>query len=418
MRGSARRSLWRETSSSPSRPSWGRVREGHLPDFPLLFATLALLLLGLLMVASASLPLSLHFYDEPERLFLKQLLAAGIGLGLLGALMRGDYRRLQEYDGIFLLGALGATLLTFVPALAPNGLWLQIGGFSLQPTEFLKVAFLVYLAAALVRKERIGDLEDFTTGVLPFYALLGLISLIAALQPDFALVALFGAITGFMLFIAGVRLLYLGGPLLAGLPGIALLLWLAPYRRERLLSYLNPFADPEGAGYHVIQSWIALGSGGLWGRGLGASREKWLYLPSAYNDFIVSVIGEELGLLGVFLVLGLFVFLGVRGFRIALSAPDRFGFLLASGITFALAFQAAVNVSVAVGVLPVTGLTLPLVSYGGSSLIASLLMIGILLNISRYAVLTETERTPGEPYERPRHRWGNRRPPLPRVGAA
>jgi len=415
LRGPARRSLWRETSSPRSWASLGGTRERHLPDFPLLFAALALLLLGLLMVASASLPLSLHFYDEPERLFLKQLLAAALGLGVLGALVCWDYRKLQRYDGLWLVGALGATLLTFIPALAPNGLWLRLGGFSLQPTEFLKVAFIVYMAAALVRKEQTGDLEHFTTGALPFYALLGLIALIAILQPDFALVALFGAITGFMLFVAGVRLLYLWGPLLAGLPFIALLLWLAPYRRERLLSYLNPFADPEGAGYHLLQSLIALGSGGLWGRGLGASREKWLYLPSAYNDFIVSVIGEELGLLGVLLVLGLFGLLCVRGFRIALSAPDRFGFLLASGLTFALALQAAVNVSVAVGVLPVTGLTLPLVSYGGSSLIVSLLMVGILLNVSRYAV---TERTQGERYEHPRRGWGNRRPPLPRVGAA
>jgi cell division protein FtsW len=389
--------------------------ELQAPDFPLLFFTTALVLLGLVMVASAALPLSFE-HGRPGALFFKQLTAAVIGFGLLAWLARWDYHRLFLYDGTLLLAALGLTLLTFVPALAPNGLWLKLGEISFQPTELTKLALIIYMAAALVRKGERGDLESFTTGALPLYALLGLLAAIAVLQPDFALVVVYGAIVGFMLLVAGLRFLHLVGPMLAGLPFVLAMLWLAPYRRARLFSYLDPFADPSGSGYHLIQSLIALGSGGLLGRGLGAGREKWLYLPSAYNDFILAVVGEELGLLGAILVVGLLATLCWRGMRIALHAPDRFGFLLAAGITFALSFQAAINLGVAVGALPVTGLTLPLVSYGGSSLIVSLAMIGILLNISRQSPSPRPERGGGR-IEDLTMRRGNRRPSLPRLGA-
>jgi len=365
------------------------------------------------MVASSSAPLAYEYYQRPDHLFIKQLLAALIGFGLLLGLMRWDYRRLFELDGLLLLAALGLILLTFIPALAPERLWLRLGVISFQPTELMKLALVVYLAAALVRKERAGELGNFTTGVLPFFALLGLLAVVALAQPDFALVVVFGAVVVFMLWIAGVRLTHLLGPLAASLPLLMGLLLLAPYRRERLFAYLDPFADPGGSGYHLIQSLIAFGSGGLFGRGLGAGREKWFYLPSAYNDFILSIIGEELGLIGAILVLGLFAGFAWRGVRIAMGAPDRFGFLLGSGITFTLTFQAAIHFGVAVGVLPITGLTLPLVSYGGSSLIISLAMIGILLNISRHSSQATAK---GESAERFDRRWGNGRPLLPRFG--
>lgn len=392
-------------------------------DFPLLGLAVALTLLGLVMVASAGQPLG------PGRLFLRQLVAALLGLALLLGLARLDYSRLLTYDGALLLVAVGLTLLTFVPALAPDGLWLELGPLSFQPTELLKLALIVFLAASLTRKRERGELERFTMGALPCYALWAVLSLIAVLQPDFALVVVYGAIVAFMLFMAGAPLRHLVGPALAALPLMGLLLWLAPYRRERLFAYLNPFADPQGSGYHVLQSLTALGSGGLLGRGLGAGREKWLYLPSAYNDFIVAVIGEELGLLGTLLVLGLFVALGWRGWRIARRAPDAFGFLLASGITFALSFQAAINLGVAVGALPVTGLTLPFVSYGGSSLVVSLAMVGLLLSVARagaergpaptptVASLRSKGGTVGFHSTGPGGRGGHRRPLLPGLGA-
>lgn len=385
------------------------------PDFPLLLGAVALTLFGLVMVASASAPLSYESYQRPEYLFLKQLIAGIVGFALLVFLMRTDYRKLFASDGILLLAALGLTLLTFVPQLAPDGLWLRLGPISWQPTEFTKLALIVYMAAALVRKSEAGELFHFSTGVLPFLALFGFLALIALVQPDFALVVIYGAIVVFLLLLAGARMLHVFTPMLAGLPLVAGLLLLAPYRRARLFTFLNPFADPSGAGYHLLQSLTALGSGGLLGRGLGAGREKWLYLPSAYNDFILAVIGEELGFIGASFVLGLFLFFAWRGFQIAFRAPDRFGFLLASGITFTIAFQAAINFGVAVGALPVTGLTLPFVSYGGSSLIVSLAMIGILLNISKHSLVTLTE-SEGGAIEHLSRRWGNGRTPLSRTG--
>jgi len=382
------------------------------PDFILLFAASALTLLGLVMVASASAPLSYEHYQRPDFLFLKQLIAAIIGFCLLLGLMRLDYRRLFEMDGLLLLAALGLILLTFLPPLAPEGLWLRLGLISFQPTELMKLALIIFLAAALVRKGQAGELEGFSRGVLPFFALFGLLAILALAQPDFALVVIYGAIVGFMLLAAGVKLLHILGPFSAALALFLGAVWLSPYHRERLLTFLNPFADPGGSGYQAIQSLIALGSGGLFGQGLGAGREKWFYLPSAYNDFILAIIGEELGLFGAALVLGLFAALAWRGFRIALHAPDSFGFLLASGITFTLTLQAAINFAVAVGALPVTGLNLPLVSYGGSSLIVSLAMVGILLSISRSLDLQRE----GGRLERPGSRWGNRGTPLPRLG--
>ncbi len=389
-------------------------RAGHplaSTEATLWVATTALVLLGLLMVASASIPISETVYRQPGYLFLKQAVAAVVGLGAISVLMRLDYRRWMRYDAGLLLGALGLSVLTLVPELAPNGLWLRLGPASFQPTELAKLALIVALAAVLVRKRDNGDLQSLTTGVLPTIALAAPFALVALLQPDFALVVLYGAIAGFMLWMAGARLRHLMGPVLAALPVIFALLWSAPYRRERLLTFVNPLASPQDEGYHLLQSFIALGSGGLTGRGLGASREKWFYLPEAYNDFIVAIVGEELGFLGMLVIIGLIGVVVGCGVRIALRAPDVYGFLLASGLTFAIGLQAAVNVGVAVGALPVTGLTLPFVSYGGSSLIVSMAMVGILLSIARQ---TRTEE--GVSDDRLGRRRRDRRAPLSRAG--
>jgi len=389
-------------------------RAGHplaSTEATLWVATSALVLLGLLMVASASIPISETVYRRPSYLFLKQGMAAVVGLGALMILMRLDYRRWMRYDAVLLLGALGLSALTLIPALAPNGLWLRIGPASFQPTEVAKLALIIALAAVLARKRDNGDLHSVTTGVIPAVGLAAPFALIAFLQPDFALVVLYGALAGFMLWMAGARLRHLMGPISTALPMLFALLWSAPYRRERLLTFLNPLSNPRDEGYHLLQSFVALGSGGLTGRGLGASREKWLYLPSAYNDFIVSIIGEELGFMGVVLVIVLIGVVVGCGVRIALYASDFFGFLLASGLTFAIALQAAVNVGVAVGALPVTGLTLPFVSYGGSSLIVSTAMVGILLSIARH---TRTEE--GVFDDRLGRRRRDRRAPLSRAG--
>ncbi len=382
-----------QRSTSFQSHSFPRIRSTttQTADFPLLAATLALTLIGLVMVASSSAPAAYDAYNRPEQLFIKQFISALIGIGLLLLFMRIDYRKLAQHDATLMIMALGLTSLTLIPAIAPNGLWIRLGGFSFQPTEFAKLALLIFLASALVRKAQSREVTDFMRGVAPFFVLYAILALLAIAQPDFALVVLFGAVTAFMLLMAGARLLHVVGPALAAAPFCLALIMISDYRRARLLTFLDPFSDPEGRGYHLIQSLTALGSGGVFGRGLGASHEKWLYLPSAYNDFILSIVGEELGLIGLLVIMALFAFLAWRGFQIALRAPDAFGFLLAAGITFSLVFQGAVNFGVTAGVLPVTGLTLPLVSYGGTSLIISLAMIGILLNISRSSHSMRTE---------------------------
>ncbi len=347
-------------------------------------AVIGLTLFGLVMVYSASSPVAYRSYGQADYLFIKQLISALIGLALLGLLTRLDYHRLAALDERLLLGALGLTLLTFLPGLSVRHQWLRLGSFTLQPTELLKFALIVYFASSLARRPSQKG-TGFGEAALPYLIIAGLAGLLALAQSDLGMASIYGAITLFMLFVGGVRLRYFLLPTLAALPLLAGLILSSGYRRDRIIAFLHPFRYSEGAGYHLIQSLTALGSGGLFGRGLGASHQKWLYLPEAYNDFIFAVIGEELGLLGALALIGLFGYLSYKGVQIALRAPDRLGQLLAGGITFALACQAAVNLGVAVGALPITGLTLPLVSYGGSSLIVSLAMSGVLLNISRYS---------------------------------
>jgi cell division protein FtsW len=346
-------------------------------------AIIGLTLFGLIIVYSASSPFAYADYGQPGYLFIKQLIAALVGVILLGLLARVDYHRLAQMDDLLMLGALGLTLLTFVPHIGMSHRWLNLGPLTLQPTEFLKLALLVYLAASLVRKGTQQRAQSFREDALPYLIVAGLSALLTLAQSDTGMMLIYGFITLFMLFVAGVRARYFLLPALATLPPLTWLLLSSGYRRDRILVFLDPFRYSDGAGYHIIQALTALGSGGLFGRGLGGSHEKWLYLPEAYNDFIFSVIGEELGLLGALGVIGLFVYISYKGVRIALQAPDRLGQLLAAGITFEIACQAGINLGVAVGALPVTGLTLPFVSYGGSSLIISLAMSGILLNISR-----------------------------------
>lgn len=348
----------------------------------LVTAVLALSLLGVVMVASASLPIATIRYEQPSYLFVKHLIALAIGLAIFWICWKLDYHLFFRVDHILLLTALGLTVLTLVPGLSVRGSWLRLPGpFQLQPTEFLKFALIISFAAFSVRK---GELiKEFSEGVLPVLILTTLAALIALKQSDFAMALIFLLIALYMLFIGGARLAHLFGVIGATVPALGLLLITAPYRFGRLLAFLDPFRYSTTEGYQLIQSLTAIGSGGILGRGLGESRAKLLFLPEPYNDFIFAIIGEELGLLGGLLVIGLFAYLTWVGYTVASRAPDRFGMLLASGITFTIAAQAAINVGVASGILPVTGLTLPFISYGGSSLIVSFAMTGTLLNIAQ-----------------------------------
>jgi len=354
----------------------GRVDRG------IVLSAALLLLFGLVMVYSASAPFSLRHYGTDTHLLVKQLIAAFLGIGLLVLFSYIDYHHLQQLDDILLLGAFGLTFLTILPLHGiSDGRWLHIGSFAVQPTEILKLALIIYLAAAITRKR--NTIRLFTEGVLPFVLVLLVIAAVTMHQPDFGMTLIFAMLTAVMLFIGGARTQHLLGVGMVSVPFIFLAVRIAPYRMARVLSFLNPHDYSTSSGYQTIQSLVAIGSGGLFGRGLGASRAKLFYLPQAQSDFIFSVSAEELGLIGAGILLILYATFAWRAFAIASNAQDQFGRMLAFGIGFAIAFQALLNLGVATGLLPVTGLTLPFISNGGSSLLITLSMVGILLNISK-----------------------------------
>jgi cell division protein FtsW len=334
------------------------------------------------MVYSASAPFSLRHYGSDTYLLFKQLIAAGIGVAGLVLLAHFDYHRLRYLDDILLFGAFALTVLTVLPLPGvSDGRWLHLGAFALQPTELLKFALIVYLAATIERKgERI---RSFSEGVLPFIIVLLVLAAVVINQPDLGMILIFGALTMVMLFLGGARLPHLITVASLSLPLIYLAVLIAPYRMARVLSFLNPGAYSTSSGYQIMQSLVAIGSGGIFGRGLGASHAKLFYLPQAHNDFIFAVTAEELGLMGTLVLIGLFALFAWRAFVVARQAPDRFGRLLALGIGFVISLQVLLNLGVSVGLLPVTGLTLPFVSNGGTSLLITLSMVGVLLNISK-----------------------------------
>jgi cell division protein FtsW len=351
----------------------------------LLLAVAALVGLGVVMVFNVS------YFHGHERfgdayLFLRKHLlsiALGVLVAALAARLPSETYRQLAHPLLWLVLVL--LVLVLVPGIgtARGGArrWLVLGPFSLQPSEFAKLAIVLYLALSLVRKgERVSR---FLYGVVPYCLVVGLIAGLAVLEPDFGTAALAVGLLGLMLFAGGVPVRHLAVVGIGAIPLLAVVALQERYRFERLLGFLNPDADRLGINFQLTQSFIAFGSGGLWGTGLGESRQKMFYLPEAHTDFIFSVVGEELGLIGALFVLGLFAIVAVRGFRVALRHPDAFASLLAFGITVSLVLQAAVNIGVVLGILPTKGLALPFVSYGGSAMIAALVGIGILLGLGR-----------------------------------
>jgi cell division protein FtsW len=333
------------------------------------------------MLYSASSPFSLLHYGSDTSMLVRQMLAACVGLVALLILQSWDYHRLVAFNDLILVGTIFLTVLTILPSGLSEGRWIMIGSQTVQPTEFVKFSLVLFIAHSLSRK---GDrVKQFSEGVLPFLILLGLLAAIVVVQPDLGMVLVFGAVTLAMLFFGGARIAHLFGVAAAGVPLVFLAIRFAPYRFARLMSFLNPEAYSQSSGYQTLQSLTAVGSGGVFGRGLGASHAKLFYLPQSHNDFIMSVVAEELGLLGILAVAALMGFLVWRAFRIADQAPDRLGQLLAMGIGFTLGFQMLVNLGVVVGLLPVTGLTFPFFSSGGTSLIITLAFVGVLLNVSK-----------------------------------
>jgi cell division protein FtsW len=352
----------------------------------LIVGTVAVLnVVGVVMVLSASSVFSLTENGSAWYYFQRQLVWTLLGVIGFVAAARIDYRRWQQWTRPLLVGSAGLLALVLVPAVgiyvAGSRRWLGIGAWRFQPTELAKLAVVVFVADLLTRRE--GALADWRRVLRPVLLVLVGLGALVYLQPDLDSAVLLGVIGFAVLLVGGLRLKHLAVVGGAGLTAAALLMVTASYRRARVLTFLDPTADVSNSGYQIVQSLIALGSGGFDGVGLGAGRAKWLFLPNAHTDFIFAVIGEELGLLGTLIVLGLFVAFAVLGVRTALRAPDRFGMLVAAGITVWVVAQALVNIGGVVGMLPVSGIPLPFVSFGGSALVFTMVAAGILANIAR-----------------------------------
>lgn len=351
-------------------------------------ATLLLVGASVVMVYSASAAQTIERPDTPYYLLasFKQLAWGIVGIGLLFAVMRVDYHEYRRPTLIWTLVAIVAVALLAVFLFAPRNhtqRWITFGPISLQPSELAKLAVIVFAAALLER--RMHRVNEIAFALLPVGIITFALAALIILEPDFGTAAILVLIVTAVVFAAGLSYRYLLGTALVLLPTATALILSSPYRRRRLVSFLDPWSEPLGDGFQLIQSLIAVGSGGLFGRGLMEGVQKMFYLPEAHNDFIFAVIAEELGLVGTMAVLFCFAVIAWRGMRTALLAPDRFGSLLAIGLTMMVALQALVNMSMVVGLLPPKGIPLPFVSSGGTSLVINLLAMGVLLNISQQA---------------------------------
>nr|WP_050727537.1 putative lipid II flippase FtsW [Vulgatibacter incomptus] len=350
----------------------------------MLWAVLALTALGLTMVYSASAVKAAQGLGDSFYFVKRQAAAAGLGMAGMIAAMRFGYRRLEPLAYPILLVSLIALILVLIPGIGSMAggarRWIRLPLFSLQPGEIAKVAMALYLARSLSRKRE--KVRDFSIGFVPHTIVAGLFILLVLGQPDFGTAVTIGLILFVMLFCSGAKISWLVGTVLVSLPIAWHLVAGKEYRMKRILAFLDPWKHRQDIGYQVAESLMSVGSGGLTGLGLGAGKQKLYYLPEAHTDFIIAVIGEELGLLGILAVLVLFGVVLWRGMRAAFNAPDAFGAYLALGLTALLGVQAIVNMLVAMGLLPTKGLTLPFISYGGTSLVLSLVSAGVLLAIS------------------------------------
>ncbi len=356
-------------------------------DGLLLFAIFTLLVISVVMVYSASSVVALTEYNDTQFFMKRQLMWTLLGLGLMAITMRVDHCHLSKQRVALIL--LVVSLMLFGATLVPgigrmiNGSrrWLRLGMLSFQPSELAKFTLVVYLSYFMAKK---GDrIRDFKHGLVPAYVITALFLVLAALQPDFGSAITIAGVAGIMLFAGGANVLHLGGTVLAALPFVVVAVVHKAYRWRRITAFLNPWEDQGGAGYQIIQSFIAFGSGGVFGRGLGEGRQKLLFLPERHSDFIYAVIGEELGLIGALVVIALFLIILWRGVKISLASGDPFSRFLALGTTLLICLQGAINMAVVTGLLPTKGIALPLVSYGGSSLVITLGALGVLLNISK-----------------------------------
>lgn len=355
-------------------------------DWVLVFIVVVLVLFGFLMVYSSSYPDGYYKFDGDPFYFLKkQVIAAVIGLAGMIFFANIPYKLYSKFNKVILIACIGFALLTVVLGIASNGAqrWINIGGISLQPSEIIKIGGVLYMADYFNKNRK--NMSSFTKGFIPSFLLIGLFCGLIAMQDDLSTAIILGGTLIVMFFCAGAKISQLVALFGLAVAGVVTLIAMQPYRITRVIVFFDPFKYKQDEGWQIIQSLFALGTGGLFGMGIGKSRQKFFYLPEAYNDFIFSIIGEELGFIGcVFVILG-FVIFAWRGLRISMNTEDFFGSQVALGMTTLVLVQFLIHVAVATSSMPPTGRALPFISAGGSSLMFLLCSMGILLNISKYS---------------------------------
>jgi cell division protein FtsW len=357
------------------------------PPDAVLFAVVATLVgIGLVMVFSASSATAYAEHGDIAYYVKRQLIWLLIGLLAAAAVYRMDLARLKQAAPYLLVAAIVGLLLVFVPGLGigVNGgrRWIGVASLTFEPSEFAKLALVIYLSAMLASR---GDrITSLVRGLFPLCIPVTIMAVLVLKEPDMGTASLLLFMAFTLFFAAGARVFHLIAILAVTAPIAVLTVLASPYRRARVFAFLDPWKDPQNTGFHIVQSLLALGSGGIFGMGLGASRAKFFYLPEQYTDFIFSVLGEELGLIGAFAVVVLFIALVYRAVRIALAAPDRFGYFLACGCGAMIAIQAFINIGVVTSSWPVTGVPLPFVSFGGSSLVINLIAVALIANVGRH----------------------------------
>ena len=348
--------------------------------------TLAIACFGLCMVWSASVYLGKESFHNTYYFFLRQAIWLVIGVIAMLFMMRMDYQQLRKYSKTLICVAVVLLIAVFIIGRRSHGAyrWLGYGPLSFQPSEFAKLILIIYMADVLTRKQEGGEIQKFKTGFIPILIVMSLMSVLVLFEPDLGTAVVMVGIVVILSFVSGMRKMHWFACLPFGILVLVYELIHHPYRWKRILDFFNPGREPMGSGYQINQSFIALGSGGFGGRGLGESLQKFGFRPDGHTDFIYSIIGEELGFIGAVVVIAVFFLLILLGIYVAMKSNDLFGTLLATGVSSLIAIQVTINTGVVTGLLPAKGMPLPLISYGGSSLLFILLGIGILLNVAKY----------------------------------
>lgn len=361
------------------------------PDWPFMIALGLLILFGILILSSASAPNAFErfgdsYYYTKHQVFFGLL--PGIAFFIFFSLV--DYQKWKKAAFGMLMFSIALLVLVFVPGIgAEYGTaqsWINILGFSVQPSEIVKLTFLIYLATWLESRghQRAGDLNE---GLYPFLFSLGVIMFLMIMQPDIGTMLIIVGMSMAVYFVGGASIKHIMGLGALGVVGILLLIKLSPYRSARFMTFLHPELDPQGVGYHINQAFLAIGSGGLFGKGFGLSRQKFQYLPEVMGDSIFAILSEELGFIFATITIVVFIYLMIRGFKIAMASKDVFGKLLVTGVISWFVFQAFVNIGAMIGILPLTGVPLPFISYGGTALVISMAAAGVVVNVSRHVII-------------------------------